>query len=139
MKLGFASTLLVLAALCGHAEEAPDLEDQKNLQGTWVIESATFNGKPEPGVRGEMIFAGNECTTREGDGKEQKGTFKLDPAKKPKRLVFTPAPPAPKDVGNMAYELKGDELRLAMSPPDKEPVDLSDKGQLLIVLKRKPK
>jgi uncharacterized protein (TIGR03067 family) len=62
-------------------------KDTKQLQGTWSVVMAELGGKKvsEDELKDvKVIFQGNMMTLQYG--KEEKGTFKLDPSKKPKAM-----------------------------------------------------
>jgi uncharacterized protein (TIGR03067 family) len=135
-------TLLALAftliTACGIAADTPKHDDQKAIQGTWTVETATNSGQPVADINGELIFDGDKFTIRDKAGTERKSTFKLEPGSKPKAMLVKPENNPPNSSpGHYAYELNGDSLKLAISPPDKKPTEISDKGQILITLKRK--
>jgi len=137
MKSAIITLALPLIALCGIGADSPKADDQKNMQGTWAVVSATQDGKAVE-FGDEAVFAGDQLKFRGKDGREQKGTFKLDPTKKPKEFIFKPVDLPPNaSPGQMAYELSGDTLKLVTSSPDKRPTEISDKGQILITLNRK--
>ena len=76
--------------------------------------------------------------TLRGAANEERFTFRLDPAAKPKTIDFVPEESKPNTAaGKGAYELDGDTLRLCISPPDWYPTEVSDKGQVLFILKRR--
>src|SRR5688572_19102650 len=69
------------------ATGAADQDDVKAMQGTWVIESATFAGRDhtEDFAGMKLIIDGNRYTVDFGKNTD-KGTFTLDPTKTPKRI-----------------------------------------------------
>ena len=138
MKTSIVAALaLFLLPLCGIAAEAPASDDQEKIQGTWIVEVSSEDGEVQKEGPDQMVFAGDRLTMSDKQGKEKKGTFKLDPTKSPKVLIF-PADVAPNVIpANFAYELKGDVLKIVNSAPRRKPTEISDKGQLLYVLKRK--
>ena len=124
-------------AVTATADDASD--EMKKLEGTWVVDSATMDGKPDKDAKGgQVVFAGNKITLKKADGTEEKFTYKVDPSKKPKTMDFVPDEKKPNSAtGAGIYELDGDTLKACIGPPDKRPTEFSDKGQMLMVLKRK--
>lgn len=135
---------LVLTLAAGFlAAPAPQdqTKDQQAIQGTWVVESAERNGKPETDIKGEkLIFMKDGKAVMTTKGKEEKATYKIDPSKKPKTIEFTPEREEKPALG--IYELTGDSLKVCvMRPGGERPTDFSSKapGRVLIVLKRQKK
>src|SRR5262249_23705398 len=112
------------------------------LDGTWVVDSATRDGKPvEDMMAGGMVFSGadsgDKLTLKGAKGEGQRLTYKMDPFQKPRIMAFT----AEKNETNAALgqaicELDDDTLKVCLGPPDKRPTEFTDKGQTLIRLKR---
>lgn len=120
------------------AEDAA--KELKELEGTWVVEKVTHDGedssKDNPK---EFLFSGSSLTLK-GAAKEERFTLKLDSAGKPRTIDFglvSPHKTPGAAPGKGAYELDGDTLRLCISPPDRYPTEISDKDQVLFILKRK--
>src|SRR5262245_50759031 len=66
-------------------------QDEKKIQGTWIIVSMERGGQkaPEDEVKGRMvIFAAEGKVTVKAPDKEIKGTYKLDAGKKPKQITL---------------------------------------------------
>ena len=129
--------LVCVAAVSVRADDKAD--DAKKLEGTWLVKSATLDGKDVADMKdGQIVVAGDKLTIKPKDGKATEFTFKVDPSKKPKtmRLAFVEKVPnaAP---GQVIYDLDGDDLKLVIGPPDKTPTEFTDKGQPLVTLKRK--
>jgi uncharacterized protein (TIGR03067 family) len=118
---------------------ADNSKEVKKLEGTWVVTSATFNGKAMDELKeGLMTIAGDKLTTKGKDGKEFKQTFKVDPTKKPKTMDLKDVEKLPSTrPGLVIYDLDGDTLRLVLGPPNKRPTEFADKGHPLITFKRK--
>ena len=66
----------------------------------------------------KVIFQGNMMTLQYG--KEEKGTFKLDPSKKPKAMDVTLERKGKKETALFIYELNGDNLKLCWRKPGGE-------------------
>ena len=113
--------------------------DAKKLEGTWYLKSATRDGKPVDDMKdGQVVIAGDRFTIKPKEGKGQEFTFKVDSSKKPKVLDMALVENVPNaSPGLVIYELDGDNLKMAIGPPDKRPTAFNDKGQALITLVRK--
>jgi uncharacterized protein (TIGR03067 family) len=115
--------------------------DQERLKGTWTIVSIERDGKAnENAVGGKVTFDGDTMTFKVKDN-EHKGTFKLDPTKKPRQIDLTPGDGPEKDkVVEGIYSLKKDELKICIAHPGNErPKDFESKegsGHSLVTLKR---
>jgi uncharacterized protein (TIGR03067 family) len=129
----------LLAAISDAVGADPSKDESKKLEGTWTVESASKDGKPDDGFANEIAIAGDRLAIKPTKGKEQTRRFRVDPSKDPKTIDFIPIEPLAKNAafGLGIYELDGDKLKLCIGAPDKRPTELSDKGSLLLVLKRK--
>jgi uncharacterized protein (TIGR03067 family) len=139
MKKAIAIFALLFFTFCGIAADAPAPDDQKDILGTWIVESASLDGRviAPTDIFDTAEFAGDQLRLSDKKGKEKKGTFKLDTTKNPKVMLF-PAEHAPNVLPvHWAYELNGDTLKLVNSAPNRPPTEMSDKGQLFVILKRK--
>lgn len=133
--------VLGVAGVC--AGTPPD--EVKKLEGTWVVTSATRDGKAWVDLK-EMTFAGKELTLKSKDGKEQgfpfeqRLPFKVDPTRTPKAIDLRILSAGGWFTSNVdikgIYELDRDTLKLCLGAQDKRPTEFSDKGSSLIVLKR---
>jgi uncharacterized protein (TIGR03067 family) len=116
MKALLACGLGILL-LTGFAPGGDAKKDQDKLQGKWLAE---LDGKKVELKLTKDKFA---FTMSDGDQKKVfKGTVKIDPASKPKRIDLT-IEEADKFVGDTArgiYELDGDTLKWCSSAPGKE-------------------
>jgi RNA polymerase sigma factor (sigma-70 family) len=122
-------------------EEAP--KDEETIVGTWAYVSVEAGGHkvPEEQVKeAKLIFAADGKFTAMVKGKKTEGTYKLDPAKKPKAITTN-------DEGkthNGIYKIDGDNLTLCMPEGDgaERPTEfVSKEGSkvILVVLKREKK
>jgi uncharacterized protein (TIGR03067 family) len=127
MALSIVSVLglsLLAAAAASGGEDKED--DAKRLQGTWVIDPASYKDEKNKDRREELalvrvLFDGESLTFKhptryEENGKkgieikEERGPFRLDGSKKPKQIDLLN-----KGSGLQAqgiYELDGDKLKL---------------------------
>lgn len=140
-----------LVAAAGPTEDAGKAEAKK-LLGTWKVVDVTLSGKKLEGTDlGEkgvirlqelnlvFIFEGDKWETRALGKVEARGTFKLDPGKKPKTFDGRIVGEEGTQLG--IYELEGDKLKLCLSDRGRKerPSDFSstkDNQCILIFLER---
>ncbi len=132
------SYLVLIAGLVA-ASDPPNAEaikkEMKKLEGTWVMVSATSNGKPiEEAPGGEWIFADDRLTVRMKDGETTKNRYEIDPSQKPK-AINTIREAGDEGPGLGIYEFDSDTLKVCFGP--KRPTEFTAKGQVLFTLKRK--
>jgi uncharacterized protein (TIGR03067 family) len=132
--------VVVCAAALAAADDAKG--DLDKMQGEWQMVSSVQNGKEVPPEVAEKIvrtIKGDKYTLT-ADGKEiAKGTFKIDPSKKPKTIDAKRE--GSDDAAPGIYELEGDTQKVCLSAPGKDrPSEFSSKegsGHVLTVWKRK--
>jgi uncharacterized protein (TIGR03067 family) len=116
-------TVLAAVALCLAADSPKEAakKDQKKLQGVWVLASGERDGEqmPEEVVKSlKRTMAVDKFTITRDDKAVAKGTFTLDPSKKPKaidiKLEGTDQPV------HGIYELDGDTFKLCYAAPGEE-------------------
>jgi uncharacterized protein (TIGR03067 family) len=136
--------VMAVAFVAGADEKKNDQKEEvlkkelKNLEGTWMVESITFQGKPDKEEGGEFLITADKITMKKKDGTKEAVSFKIDPSKKPKVLDFIPEEKKENAApGKAIYDLDGDTLKICVGPPDKRPEEISDKGSVLFTLKRK--
>jgi uncharacterized protein (TIGR03067 family) len=132
-------------AAAGNADEPKEdavKKELKALDGTWEITSVLKDGKemPIPPGAAQVVISGGKY--REiVDGKEmESGTFTVDPGKTPKAMDISILEGNDKGKKQLAiYELKGDELKMSVAPPDGKdrPTDLTGKATGVVTYKRK--
>ncbi len=117
-------------------------KDTVNIEGTWVVESATVDGKAEDDIKGEKMTFKNGTLTVKTKQKDEKGTYKLDSAQKPKTIDVTDDGKNETYAG--IYKLDGDRLTICV--PDKagnaRPKEFTAKEgsrQMVLELKREKK
>lgn len=138
MKSFLTTLALALVGLGSFAADSAVAGDQESIQGTWTLEKATLDGKAQGPVSVEYVFAGETLTVHPKAGKELKATFKLEITSKPKVLVVQRDPHADGDEPDRTpYELDGDTLKIAFPSADERLTEISDKGHILFILKRK--
>lgn len=134
----FLTTLALALAGLGFAADSAVAGDQESIQGTWALETASVDGKVRGRVSVDYVFAGETLTVQPAGAKEVKGSFKLETASKPKVLVVQRDPYAPGDEPDRTpYELNGDTLKIVFPSAGEHLKEISDKGHILFVLKRK--
>ncbi len=138
MKAAVVALALTLVSLRGIAADASKHTDQESIQGTWLAQTESQNGKKRK-VDYQYVFNGEHLVFKDETGKEMKYSFTLDTASRPKLVIIQPEEsPATSKPVSVAYELKGDSLTIVVAPSGARPVDISDKNdQELIVCRRK--
>jgi uncharacterized protein (TIGR03067 family) len=144
----YAVTVLVAGLLVPAAPAPKEVDDAKALQGVWRVASVEEDGKAAPADDVKNItvtFEKDTFTMKEGDKVTLRGTFKLDPAAKPKGIDMTiteagKGEHTPKKMLGV-YEWSKDGLRWCVAMPDakERPKALETKegdGQTLLTLKR---
>jgi uncharacterized protein (TIGR03067 family) len=137
-RLCFVVIGIVCVVAAAANAEAPS-DEMKKFEGTWLVDSATRDGKPaEDWKDGRLVFAGDRVAFKGSKGKEQQFIYKVEPSKKPKTIDFSLAKKDTSEAPHLAiYELAGDTLKLCVGPVDQRPTEFNDKKGLLAVLKRK--
>jgi uncharacterized protein (TIGR03067 family) len=126
--------VLLTAPVHGGGDGKKSEKDQKALQGTWV---AVKGDK-----KAEVEFSGAKFVVKLDDD-VYKGTFTLNPSKKPKQIDMT-VKDGPKYVGMVSlgiYKIEGGTLTWRTNEPGREqrPEDFTSEieGTLLLVLGKK--
>jgi uncharacterized protein (TIGR03067 family) len=131
-----AGLLLVLGA---QGDEAALKKDRAALQGAWKVTSFETNkGKAFEGAMLEFDKDGKNLTFTH-NGETKKGTFKLNPAGKPKEIDISPADENKTLEG--IYQIDKDTLKICLAPDgnDGRPSEFATKegkNFVLIVLER---
>jgi uncharacterized protein (TIGR03067 family) len=88
-------------------------EDEKKLQGTWQVTSLEIDGlkydEVSPEIKDARVIIKENLLTEVDRDRRNPMFFKLDPAAKPKTILFKTAPSI-----RGIYELDGDRLRLCL-------------------------
>jgi uncharacterized protein (TIGR03067 family) len=113
------SVTLVLFVI-GIAAAGDDAKaDLKRLQGTWQVVSAISKGEKVPAediAELELVIEGDKINVREKGRIQERMTFKIDPAKKPRAIDFTHTEGSKKDKVDYAiYHLDGDALKICVN------------------------
>jgi uncharacterized protein (TIGR03067 family) len=120
-------------------------EPKKELQGTWKLVSLEVDGKKatKGDIKNEqkMVVEGDKFTSTVDDKHSFKGTFKLDPGKKPKTVDVAVTDGDFKGKALLGiYEIDGDTLRACYAAPGKDrPSEFTSKegsGNYLYIYKR---
>ena len=111
-------TVVCLASALAVARAAD--ADKDELQGVWIATSMEINGEPAPTAEVKatrFAFKGEKLLFRHSkdDGKEEQGTFKVDPKKSPKQLDIT----IKNKTLHGIYEVKNDQLKVCFETGDK--------------------
>ena len=116
--------------------------DLDKMQGTWTATAFTVDGQPVPEKELKtikLVIAGDQSTFTRGD-KTGKGTYKLDPTRKPRTLDIVLAEGPDKENIELAiYKLEGDRLEICLGGTRERPTELASKagsGHVLEVWKR---
>jgi uncharacterized protein (TIGR03067 family) len=152
MKARLLLAALILGAVVA-AQDEPPPDDTTLIQGTWSLTALEVNGKPiGDSVRGtgiKVIVGKNNTITFQGKPTSDKdkaapltGTFKLDPAQKPKTIDTTVKTEGKDTVEQGIYQLEGDTLTLCMARAGaerpKEFKTTDGDGVRKLVFKREP-
>jgi len=137
--------IFVLIAADAPQDEATKKE-LKTFQGTWLLESAVRDGKKQDADKIKLVITGQKYALSDESSAVigHRGTFKMDPSKKPKatEVTVTEGPDKGKTFLGI-YELGGDDYKVCFAAPGKErPKEFESpagSGQLLQVWKRAKK
>jgi len=138
MKTSLIALVLVCASCSGVADRAARSADQFSLQGIWLAQSESQNGKMR-NVTYQYMFRADKVTFTDEAGKEMQYSFKLETTGNLKLITLreegslTDTTPV-----SVAYELDGDSLKIVFAPAGSRPTDISDRNdQELIICRRK--
>jgi uncharacterized protein (TIGR03067 family) len=117
-------------------------KDAANLEGTWVVVAASSGGKPKEDIKGDKVTFKDGAIMIKTKEKDEKGTYKLDPGKKPTEIDITEEGAQKPMLG--IYLLEGDTLKLCIMPGEgkQRPTEFASKEgseQMVIELKREKK
>jgi uncharacterized protein (TIGR03067 family) len=138
MKIYLIILLLVCSLSCRNTGHAVKSTDQANLQGAWLAQSESQNGR-KWNVSYLYVFTGDKLFFTDETGKEVTYSFKLDTTGSLKFIIIQPDRTLNISASvSIAYELDGDSLKIVVAPPGLRPTEISDKNnQELIICKRK--
>jgi uncharacterized protein (TIGR03067 family) len=131
----FAAGLLIV--LCAQGDEAALKKERAALEGKWKIVSVeTAKGKQDNLVGAIMEFdKDGKNLVFMHNGESKKGTFKLNPAGKPKEIDITPT--GEDKTAEAIYQLTKDKLKICLSPNngDGRPAEFATKeGKAFILI-----
>lgn len=118
-----ALTILTGGLLATAGEDDAAAKEREKFQGTWTIVSIEVGGKKskDPVDAATVVFQGTKYVIKAGDEVVEEGTFEIDPSKAPKWIAVTATAGAEKGKKyHGIYEIKGDTLRAAVAPTDKD-------------------
>ena len=132
---------LAVGLLLAADEPKKDKTDRDKLQGTWQPVSVEQGGKAKEDKEHRLLFDGDTFTIKKGDQVFAKGTFKVDPDKKPKAIDFMITEGDEKGkTARGIYKLEGDKLTWCSAQPGQNdrPKEFATKDtqNLLVVLQR---
>jgi uncharacterized protein (TIGR03067 family) len=135
------AALLVLPLLGSDAPRGYDgATEADDIQGTWEFTRYEYGGRAAraPHFRDVTTYRGGTFTTARGDGDTIRGSYRLDPASKPSRLVKCPVVgPQQGRATQLIYEVNGDTLRVAeLFDADGHPQGFKDRGVVVLVYTR---
>lgn len=117
----------------------PGQSDEEDLRGAWTAVSGEAGGKAQPAeaVKGYRLTFVDGKVTVQFAGESKQGTFKLDPAARPKTIDLD----LDGGAGVGIYSLEGDTLKLCFTESGKEdrPSEFSTKEgnvRVLLILKK---
>lgn len=107
---------ITLVALTGDTEAIK--KDKASLQGTWKVIASQQDGERVPPDDLKdlfLIFKNDAILIREGGKTEEKFSFSIDPAKKPREMDLTiNFGPNKGKVDRAIYEFDGDRVRICI-------------------------
>ncbi len=137
-----AASLMLTAGLVAQAPKPQTAAQvQAGIQGTWVVQ--TFNGQPSAdGGEISITITGDKYAQSVNGAVNERGTFKIDPAKKPMTIDLTIQ--EGEDAGKLQLgiiELAGDKMTCKLAAPatTTRPTNLAsvEEGFFLVVAARK--
>jgi uncharacterized protein (TIGR03067 family) len=136
-----------LPAQAGEATDAQTRRLLEELQGAWVVSSATMNGKVRADrslLEAHWIFQGNELVLQLPEKGTVRFAVNLDAKAEPKAFHLTSIEPVNSGSGWMLFKREGDKLKIAYHdnlegrPERFEPSQPHAKPELVVVtLERK--
>jgi uncharacterized protein (TIGR03067 family) len=130
------TSAVVLLTVMGGLATANDAE---TIEGKWKVVSVELAGAPVPGLEGaELRLDGGKKVFNLPGGRAEKGTYRLDAAKRPAEIDSTTEGKDGTEKG--IFTVEGDTLKLCIStkggPRPREFTTNKDTDHLLIVLRR---
>jgi len=123
----FVQTKILLECTVGLLLGADAKDDQKKLQGKWMVTSGVIDGNeiPKDQIKGDVTYSGDKYTWTFGEADSGGGAFKIDPSKKPKAMDSVPSDgPVKGQTVEQIYEIDGDTLKVCFAMPgNKRPTE----------------
>lgn len=144
MKWHVAMVLFAgLALAADPPKDDPAMQDMEKLKATWSVIAGEARGEKAPDEVIKIMKVdvdGNKFTVRFGDTVAEKGTFKLDPSKKPKVIDWI-VDGDEKKLAKGIYELDGDNWKLCVKTKAGLPAPAvfatqKDSDSQMIIMKR---
>jgi uncharacterized protein (TIGR03067 family) len=137
--VSLAAAVLLAAGLAAQTAKPPTPAGTlKSAQGTWVVN--TFNGQPSGEGTVALIITGEKYAQSVNGAVNERGTLKIDPAKKPMTIDLTIQ--EGDDAGKLQLglvEIAGDTMTLKLAVPgtSARPKDMSvEEGFFVVVCNR---
>lgn len=140
-----ARMLSTMAGLLGSLLAAASFaQEVGGIQGAWTVVSAERDGKPTADVAGHRLaFSGDTFTIQREGRTLNRGTYSVDPGRKPAQIDFRHTEGELKGkTWKGIYRLEGDALKICDNAPDMtrpRPAQFSaaaGSGYICIVFKR---
>jgi uncharacterized protein (TIGR03067 family) len=134
MKVATALVVLVLLSLVARASTEGAKTATKDLQGTWVLKDVRVSNEAETKrvakrMKGTKVTFSRDKVTLQADGKDQTGSYRIDPSKSPKEMdLIIKGPDGKVEVTRGIYELQGNRLTMCFGGIKKGDVK-KDKGK----------
>jgi uncharacterized protein (TIGR03067 family) len=116
---------------------AQDKKELEKLEGKWIVVSVERDGKADESLKDAVrVNTADRYTLTPKDGKAIAGTFKIDPATKPKSMDMMPGEGRYKGMTLLGiYDLEGETLKICFAEPGKErPKEFTSKPGSGVVL-----
>lgn len=131
----FFSVAILLVVIRGSVKG----DETQKFEGRWKVASVELAGMPVPGLEGaDLVLAGGKKVLTLTDKRVEKGTYRLDAAKRPREIDSTTEGRDGAEKG--IYVIEGDTLKLCLATRGgPRPMEFTSKkgtDQILIVLRR---
>jgi uncharacterized protein (TIGR03067 family) len=134
--------LVAVVAMIGLLLGTARAQDDKSMDGTWVMVSGVEMGKKlsEDRVKSARLILKGDTHIVEVGGERIKGTHTVDAKKKPKTIDATETEGANKGKTMLGiWETDGDLFKVSFAVPGKERPKDFDSGDIIHVWKRQKK
>ena len=124
MKAHLVVALAVGLLIAADGGKDTATKEGSGLEGTWAITSVVRNDNPLPEDRlkdAKFVFQGERFVQKQGDKTLAKGTFRLDPDKRPPTIDLTMSEGEEKGKSILGvYQLEDDVLTICGAGPGQE-------------------